>query len=77
MQGVVDHLIDLLLADDRLSSPAFVDLAHPVDPVGLEVAPPLQDGRTRHPEYLGDSHVRHTVAGHQQAFGLAHGAVRQ
>ena len=75
MQGVVDHQIDLFLADDRLSSPAFVHLAHPVDPVGFEVAPPLKDRRPRHPEHLGDLRVCHTISGHQQAFGLAHGTV--
>jgi hypothetical protein len=45
VQGVADHLIDLGLGDDGLAATTLVHLAHPADPVGLEVAPPLQHGR--------------------------------
>ena len=75
--GVLDHLVDLVLGDHGLASPALVHLADPIDAVGLEVLAPLEDGRSRHPEIGRNRRVRHPVARHQQALGFTHCPVRQ
>ncbi len=43
--GVIDHLVDLVLGDHRLTPPALVHLAHPTDPIDFEVLPPLENRR--------------------------------
>jgi hypothetical protein len=69
VQGQLDDLGELLLADRGLAAAPPADLPQLGQPVLGEPVPPRADGADRDPDPLCDVAVGHPVSREQQCFG--------
>ena len=77
VQGQIHDLVDLVLRDRRLPTPALTDLRELDQPLLGEPGAPPADRRRRHRHRPRDSRVRQTVGRHQQRPRPDHLAMRR